>query len=72
MGSALGATGWAMGGVTGMRIAGGTKTAYDGAMGVVDIATNFIPGGKAFKGVKSIISASKMSKKDLLNKLTTP
>lgn len=30
------------------------KTTYDGAMGVVDVATNFIPGGKAFKNISGL------------------
>lgn len=54
MGSALGASGWAMGGVSGMRAVGVVQTAYDGAMGVLDVATNFIPGGKAFKSVSGL------------------
>lgn len=55
MGSAIGAMGWAMGGVSGMRTLGVVQTAYEGAMGALDVATNFIPGGKAFKSVKNIV-----------------
>lgn len=54
MGSALGASGWAMGGVTGMRAVGIAQTAYEGAMGVLDVATNFIPGGKALKSASGL------------------
>ena len=62
MGSALGASGWAMGGVSGMRAMGIAKTAYDGAMGVVDVATNFIPGGKAFKNISGLTNFASRGK----------
>lgn len=54
MGSAIGAMGWAMGGVSGMRTLGAVQTAYEGVMGTLDVATNFIPGGKAFKSVSGL------------------
>lgn len=72
MGSALGASGWASGGVSGMRAVGIAQTTYEGVTGALDVVTNFIPGGKAFKSVKSLIKASKMGHKGVLNALTSP
>lgn len=54
MGTALGASGWAMGGVTGMRAVGVVQTAYEGVSGALNMATDFIPGGKMFKNISGL------------------
>lgn len=54
MGSALGASGWAMGGVSGMRAVGIAQTAYEGVKGTLDFATDFIPGGKIYKSISGL------------------
>lgn len=30
------------------------KTTYDGVVGLADVATNFIPGGKAFQNISGL------------------
>lgn len=59
MGSALGASGWAMGGVSGMRSVGIAQTTYEGVMGVADIVTDFIPNGRGIKKLKNLAGVTK-------------
>lgn len=59
MGSALGASGWAMGGVTGMRAVGIAQTAYEGVKGVADVVTDFLPQGKLAKAGKAVTKGVK-------------
>lgn len=59
MGSAIGAMGWAMGGVSGMRAVGVAQTAYEGVMGALDVATNFVPGGGVAKKFSKIATGAK-------------
>lgn len=59
MGTALGASGWAMGGVTGMRAVGIAKTTYDGVVGALDVATDFVPGGGVAKRATTIATGAK-------------
>lgn len=46
------------------------KTAYEGAMGVLDIASNFIPGGKAIIKIGKVGKAMKSGAQAVKNRFS--